>query len=479
MKKAKRRIALACAFCLLLGLAMPVKAAAASQVLIPKGETVISTNTVYGPDTVLRFEPGAVLTVQAGATLTVNGTIEAGQTQIFAGEGTVTGSPKNAYGYPQWFGAKGDGSTDDSAAVTKTAALFSRLRLPVTGSPYVIGEVELSRPVVLEGEALRTPVTASPGAESLFRITSGGVQISNLAVNMAPAANSSSVFLLDDTAAPISGVRLTGIYVDRAAHTVSNTGGTGVGDLLMKQLRVTNSRAPALLLDGAHGQITLQSAVLDHGQSSVIYQTLSMSFPVIHVKNSSGVAIESCVINGGVAGVTSGNHAIRLENVTDSLLRDCAAYYTGDAAYDLTDCEGVRMETLRAEICGGAALRLANSSGCQGDLLKFSYLTGSGIQLISSDKNQFSGVFAHGAGTGMTLTNSRYNLLLNAQFNVTGAYAYQETGSSDYNLAVAVSAWGSAKAAKQLGAHSRLSNLKVLTGSAWSFVPAAVGAYDQ
>jgi len=47
--------------------------------------------------------------------LTINGNIKAGLWQIFDGDGWVTGNPKIEAIYPQWFGAKGDGSDDGSA----------------------------------------------------------------------------------------------------------------------------------------------------------------------------------------------------------------------------------------------------------------------------------------------------------------------------------------------------------------------------
>jgi len=51
--------------------------------------------------------------------LTINGGVDAGLFQIFNGDGVVTGNPKIEAVYPEWFGAKGDGITDDSNAFKK------------------------------------------------------------------------------------------------------------------------------------------------------------------------------------------------------------------------------------------------------------------------------------------------------------------------------------------------------------------------
>lgn len=95
--------------------------AAAGRTLVVN--SAITTGTTTVPSTVtLRFDRNGSITVSGGGVLTIDGAIEAGRHQIFAGAGTVTGTPILKDGaYPQWFGAVGDDETDDTAALQLTA----------------------------------------------------------------------------------------------------------------------------------------------------------------------------------------------------------------------------------------------------------------------------------------------------------------------------------------------------------------------
>jgi hypothetical protein len=83
---------------------------------------------------------GCVFDVSAGKTLTINGHVQAGLYHVFSGAGTVTGFGKNTYIYPNWWGATGDNSTDDQAAIQSTvvAAGNDGVVTFTPGNTYVI-----------------------------------------------------------------------------------------------------------------------------------------------------------------------------------------------------------------------------------------------------------------------------------------------------------------------------------------------------
>lgn len=101
-------------------------ALATKQILVPPGNYRVTGFTVPA-DVSLEFVRGAVLTVDAAETVTINGALLAGMAQIFAGSGTVALGSANVV-LPQWFGAVGDGVTDDYAALTKAIAAAGTAR---------------------------------------------------------------------------------------------------------------------------------------------------------------------------------------------------------------------------------------------------------------------------------------------------------------------------------------------------------------
>lgn len=115
-------------------------AAADGVVYLSPGNYPIGANYTIPAYAHLIFAKGAYCTIANGVVLTINGTIEAGPWQIFAWAGTgavVFGLGAVEQVYTEWWGAEGDGVTDDYAAVN--AAIISDQPVKFLEKTYIIG----------------------------------------------------------------------------------------------------------------------------------------------------------------------------------------------------------------------------------------------------------------------------------------------------------------------------------------------------
>jgi hypothetical protein len=87
-------------------------------VTLQRGVHYIGTNLTIPANVVLKFVNGAMLKVGAGVTLTINSMFECDRYQIFnvVSTGSVVFGGKVSIAYPEWFGAKNDGTTDCATA---------------------------------------------------------------------------------------------------------------------------------------------------------------------------------------------------------------------------------------------------------------------------------------------------------------------------------------------------------------------------
>lgn len=116
-------------------------AGAGQTVYFPPGTYKTTADITVAAGTNLRFENGASIVVATGKTLTINGLVQAGPYKIFSCSGTgkviITGVVREVY--PQWWGAAGDGVTENSDAFQLTSdALPSGGRVFIPSGKYLI-----------------------------------------------------------------------------------------------------------------------------------------------------------------------------------------------------------------------------------------------------------------------------------------------------------------------------------------------------
>ena len=114
---------------------------------VPAGTHSISGNLIVPSNVTLRVERRATLAIPQGVTLTINGGLDAGLYQIFSCVGTgkvVFGRPGGVKELvPQWWGAKGDGVTDDIIplqAMVDCSVASGGLDMFVSGGKYILSD---------------------------------------------------------------------------------------------------------------------------------------------------------------------------------------------------------------------------------------------------------------------------------------------------------------------------------------------------
>lgn len=160
----------------------------------------ISGNLTFAPTTTLKFLRGGEITGTTGSELVqVQSAIEAGLYQIFS---TVTmQADVGQSAFPEWFGAKGDGSTDDTTAIQKAITFLVNVGGRVYFQPHTylisaainIGAMtnaSTGQNTVLQGAGIHSTVIQSTDATSgAFQVLGAngfarqGIAINDMTIN--------------------------------------------------------------------------------------------------------------------------------------------------------------------------------------------------------------------------------------------------------------------------------------------------------
>lgn len=122
---------------------------------VPVGAYNIADDLTIPDNITIKLERGAILTIANGKTLAFNGGLEAELFQIFTWTGTgevVFGAGSIKEIYPQWWGAKGDGVTDNTAAIQAAInAVPAKGALVFPSGTYLTGRLRLKSHIKLLG----------------------------------------------------------------------------------------------------------------------------------------------------------------------------------------------------------------------------------------------------------------------------------------------------------------------------------------
>jgi hypothetical protein len=145
----------------------------------------------------LSFKKTGQLQPASGKTITINGNVEAGLWQIFDGDGTVEVIPLVVEIYPEWFGAAGDGITDDTTAIQKALDSGAKTISLSAKTYFVSDQLTVPKDVSLIGRGRNATIISAEGNTTgaftenavVCKFGDEPTQISALALNVVKTQN--------------------------------------------------------------------------------------------------------------------------------------------------------------------------------------------------------------------------------------------------------------------------------------------------
>ena len=129
---------------------------------------IIATDLIIPSNVHLNFKDNGRLSPIDGITLTVEGSVSAGPWQIFGVNGTIE-LYNQIFTYPEWFGAKRDGITDDTIALQKCANSTKEGTIILSVGEYIVnGQITIPKDVNLIGQGMDVSIINAEGATGIF-----------------------------------------------------------------------------------------------------------------------------------------------------------------------------------------------------------------------------------------------------------------------------------------------------------------------
>lgn len=419
------------------------------SVFFPAGTYLVNGKLTIANKAELVFAKGAILKIGASATFKMYGMIVAGDYQVFDVQGKWSGFNGVAVGNPVWFGAKGDGKTDDTAAMQKAFDIFYQVDIPYTAAGYKVTDLAISHSCRITGanREKQVKLIAAAGTQKLLTFKSSYMELYSFTLDMAAAATATSIYLQDDGVMEQN--RFQDITVNDAYRAVEDKTYTGNNMVITTEFinfQCNRGKNTAFVCHGMWGFMFLKNIVVDYSAS-----TVKMDFPAITVENNAGMIMDHVTILGN-QNSTANAHGIvsnkseamwwshcTVENVGGDGFRhsgspnhwlyflDCKAKNCGGYSYDLLGIYAISIHNCVSE--GGKGI-FASGTTAQISNTTVSGSSGNGITNEAKES-----IF-----TDLTLNNNKgYGIISTAN----ECQLYHITGSGNTNDLVKVSGTGS------------------------------------
>lgn len=296
---------------------------AAVAAALEKGERVYLPAGRYKLDAPLTVPKGVLLVFGQGASvyqtaqLNLQGAVAApARAHIFCGGGKV--SLGGVWANACWFGAKGDGKTDDTAAFEAAFAAATEVRVPYTEQGYVIERLETFRDWTLSGieqDGKRPKLIATPETYDLLVISDGGLPdgghatVQNIDIDMAAAPDHSTAFFFNTESGWLYDIYIRNCRITDAYYTFLDSKTTTQTDtrramfyVHIENVESKDNRYSTFEIVDFEGYIFFKDLVIDNSDSFTKHK-LTKGFPMINVSHLAGNILQGVTLIGGNSGL--------------------------------------------------------------------------------------------------------------------------------------------------------------------------------
>lgn len=396
------------------------QAGGAGTLWFPSGVYRLASNWTLPLGIECVFEKGASLNVASStATVTFNGTVTAGFQTVFSGE-DFKGQLDNEQVFPQWFGAVGDGKTEDTMAFVKALGHTRDLALPNTAGGYLLGRVTVPYMTRVHGyNGKAATIYGTKDTNCIFEFVDGSNQsvAYDLIFRMADCATGACFFFNSATVQRLTHVELYNIWTEGAYNVVKDAHikGAILSDIVVRDLLALNSRGIAFDTDNFWGFCFLRDSVFDQSGVNAAYGDKAGNCPVIQIGDNAGFIIQNNVVIGSGNKSNSKEVGFDYLNNVATWMDNCEVRSTGSHAFRISGGSHLYFSNVRAKDMFGDGFFIAGALQTQAMNLQVMGRAKQndcpdvqhGIRITNSIDSQFDNLsVADISGNGMLLTGT-------------------------------------------------------------------------
>ncbi len=390
-----------------------------SPLYFPAGRYRIDSNIQFPQTVPLVFSDGASL-LNETANVQVSAYLYASSHCLFEGNGSYTVKLKNRAADPIWFGAAGDGTTDDTKAFQQAIDAGSEVLIPFSPSGFLIGDLTLTKSILIHGalseKGEQTKLIGRADTVNLFGIQSNSIQITDLDIDMSKT-DKASTFYFDTSSVGHTDYLIRSVNVTGAYRVISDAGVVTnyVTNFIADGLNCYASRGCSFVLRCFWGFIFFRNLVIDSSRTEELYG-LRPNYAAIVLENNAGCVFQNIKIIGDGNNRSQNAHAFQYNNNVATWMDNCefvnisgSCIFTKGNNSDLyfsnlkaTGCQKTpfsfknirqfQIHAVTVSDCSGKeadGMLFSNCHAAQITVVEISVTAGKGIQLTSCDDMAF------------------------------------------------------------------------------------------